>query len=100
MAKQNGEHSSGWEVERHKVEDGSVEQNATNVPGPPTHLTEVTKMSTVVQTDDLRSHNKSKVKDDVDVIQTDNAATIKKKNITRGANEFLLSRNRQELDQM
>jgi len=70
-----------------------------NIPGPPTQLTEVTKkMSTVVQTDDLRRHNKSKVKDDADVIQTDSAATIK--NITRGANEFLLSRNRQELDPM
>jgi len=25
MEKQNGEHSSGWEVERHKVENGSLE---------------------------------------------------------------------------
>ena len=53
------------------MEDDSLEKNAAGV------LTEATKMmSPVVQTDYLHSHNKSEVKDDVDVIQTDNAATI------------------------
>jgi len=74
IAKQNGKHSSTWAVDSHKVEDDSLEKNAANIPGV---VTEATKMmSPVVQTDYLHSHNKSEVKDDVDVIQTDNAATI------------------------
>lgn len=74
ISKQNGEHSIAWAVESHKVEDGSLEKNAANIPEV---LTEATKiMSPVVKTDYLHSHNKSEVKDDVDVIQTDNAATI------------------------
>lgn len=74
IAKQNGKHSSTWAVDSHKVEDDSLEKNAANIPGVQTEATKM--MSPVVQTDYLHSHNKSKVKDDVDVIQTDNAATI------------------------